>query len=251
MIKKIYNKIVLRAIALILVLCATTRVSFGQVVGDYGFVQTTATSGQYLAATINNWVVCQSAGTWTGATTATLAVGGSVNAFIRTGTTCALSGSTSFKNLTIESTAAFIAAIGTTSGSPKGVRINGSTLFVDGTLGGTGNAGVDGYLSIEPQLINGTVKIKTTASGTVTISRARPSASATTGITLKLNIDITFITTGQVFSTNGASNTTIEIGAGKTITIPSGYVAISNNPTADLGTGANAFVVNIYGNLNL
>jgi Secretion system C-terminal sorting domain len=250
--KKILHNINgLRSLGVVLFFCLMSLKSFGQAVGDYGFVQTTATSGQYLAATLANWVVCQSAGTWVGATPATVAVGGSINAYIRNGTTCALAASTSFKNLTIDNGGALIAATGTTSGSPRGIRINGviATLQIDGAVGGTGNSGVDGYLSIEPQTIGSTATVQ--GSGTCIISRARPSANTVTGITLKLNMDITLITTGQALSTNTAANTTIEIGVGKTVTIPSGYIAISNNPLTDPTTGADKFIVNIYGNVAL
>jgi hypothetical protein len=240
----------LRVVVAALLVCITTITSFGQAVGEYGFQQTTATGGQYLAATIANWKVCVTAGTWVGATTATVVVGGSINAYVLSGTTCALSASTSFKNLTIESTASLIAQLGTTSGSPKGVRINGGTLQVDGTMGGLGNAGVDGYLSLEPQ----STTVTTTTlqgSGTCTISRLRPSANTTVGNTIKLNMNTTLITTGQAFSTNGAANTTVEVLSGKTVTLTAGYIAISNNPLLDPGTGADNFVVNIYGILDL
>ena len=247
MIRNLRNKNVLRALSAVLMICCTTRAAFGQAVGDYGFTQTTVTGTQYLASTAANWVICVTAGTWTGATVAGAAAGGSTNAYIRTGTTCALSGSSSFKNLTIDNGGSLIAVLATTSGSPKGVRINGTALTINGAMGGTGNAGADGYLSIEPQIISGTITVS--GAGTCLISRCRPSANTVTGVTLKLNMDITFTSANQVFSTNSANNTTIEVGTGKTATISAGYIGVGTS-TGDPTTGTN-FIINVYGTLNL
>lgn len=229
---QVYSKYLLSIFGLLL----TVSMLNGQAIGDYGSNPTTLTSGYYLTATANNWVVCTSAGTWAGATTAATAPGGSVNIFIRNGHTIALGGSTSYKNVTIESGGSLISNAGGSAGSPRGLRVNGTILQVDGTLGGTSDATAQ-FLSIEPQAISGTVTVQ--GSGTCYVARARPSAAGTTGVTLRFNMPVTFTTTNQAFSTNGADNTTFEVNS--TIT-SAGYIGVSNNATSDPSTGANMTV---------
>ena len=210
---------------------------WAQAVGDYG---SNATNNAWNTA--GNWVVCVSAGTWDGATTATAAPLATTNVWIRSGHTVTLPGSGNClcNNLYVEG--ALVSASAITS--PRYARVYGNSLIVNGTFGSS----TDG-LGI--QLYGGATQALTiSGAGAIYFSRIQPQTAA--AVTFDANVQFDYAGSGGTGSTSLYANNfdySITINEGKTVTLSdNSYFAIhgSSGSTA----GSSNLTLNINGTLN-
>ena len=212
-----------------------SMVSYAQAVGDYGSANATGTW-----TTATDWVICATAGTWSGATVAGATPGQTNNVWIRNGHSMAFT--TSAKtclNLHIDNGGTLHGTNGTT---PVYVRVYGN-LTNNGTMGnGTLDALSLGVYSASC-VISGT--------GTTYISRIQPTVAS--GV-IEFNTDVTVSyigtpTSGSAGIYCNAVGTTFTIDAGKTLTmVPNSYFAVGSSGSADPSSGAN-LTINVYGTL--
>lgn len=235
------NKTVIRHFMLLFVLLFSVNGLQAQAVGDYG----SAASGNWTANA--TWVVCVTAGTWTGATAATSATAATTNVWIRNGHIVVFDTSAKLcNNLTIDNGGQLWCNAANTS--PKYLRVYGSTINNNGILGGSSDALGIALYGTTPQTL--------TLTGTGTypgICRIQPTI---TGATLILDANVLLNYSGSTVGSGSASlycntadNYTVKVNAGKTLTTANySYIGIaasgSNVPT----TGYN-FTLNVYGTL--
>ncbi len=206
-----------------------TMASFGQAVGDFG---TTGTAVSWTSSTTvgTGWVICQSEGTWAGATAATRQPNTSAdNVWILSGCTVTPSGSPrNVNNLTIESGATLSSA--TTFSTARYIRVYGTTLTVDGTFGtpvGVTDSSLYDGLGVENWNTTGTLTIQ--GSGTFRPARVRTVALTTaTTTTTVFDMDAMIMWDGSTHTggtgifpqvtTTPTTNPTFTINAGRTVT---------------------------------
>ena len=157
---------------LFLSLFGLTFSSFGQSVGDYG----SAGIGPANWATAGSWVVCVTAGTWTGATVATTAPTATKNVWIRAGNTITMNGNQgNCLNLTVNGTANWTLA--------RRTNVAGNFVISGGTLSGsaTGTLNVTGSFTVPASATASVQRVTLTITGTTSISGALTFATSATG----------------------------------------------------------------------
>ncbi len=222
-------------------ICLTliTGKTFAQAVGDYG----SNASGNWTTAA--TWVVCVTPGTWSGATTATLATAATTNVWIRAGHTVIFDTSSKLcNNLTIENGGTLYC--NTANTSPKYLKVYGSTITNNGTLGGTADALSIGLYGTTPQTLT------LTGSGTYGISRIQPTIVSPT-IIIDANVLVTYAGSGGAGGSsiynNGIDNFTLTVNTGKTLTTAGlSYISIATSGSTVPSTGYN-ITLNINGTL--
>lgn len=217
---------------LLLVLFVVVSSMFGQVAGDYGSLGSGAwgTDG-------TNWVIFVSNPDWSDATAAGTGPGtgtsASTNVWIRAGHTVNMEASSKVcKNLNIENTGAI-----TTTATGSSLSINGNAQ-INGTLG----------TSLAGPVVQFPVSGTLSGTGSFYFSKLRPNAD---GVKITIDMDIIGYTASSNFiNCNAKNNTTFELKAGRTITLPTGgYIATgSNSSTSDPSTGGNV-VWDVYGTI--
>ncbi len=232
-------KSLLRFVGVIVCVGLIASLSSAQAVGDYG---SAATNNAWNTA--SNWVVCVTGGTWSGATAASTAPTGTTNVWILNGHTVTLpaSGNPLCNNLTVVSGGTLVSASVVTS--PRYIRVYGSTVTNDGTLGGTSDG-----LGIG--LYGGASQVLTFAgSGTTNVSRIQPQTSGQ-AVIFNANVGLNYAGSSGTGSTalycaNG--DFTVTINSGKTVTLaPFAYV--SANTSSGSSAGNAFFTLNINGTL--
>lgn len=237
------QSVVLAAIAVLFSL----QVSYAQqptpAVGDYGSV----TSGNW--SSLSTWKQWDGTG-WN--TTPTGGPGSSKQVFILSGDTVTYDASSqNCKNLIVESGAIFKSdsTLPCPSGSLMPLKINGTTIWVDGILGGSPNDALvmetrhDGAVTLE-------------GSGTVNLAQVRPNSgqSGTMEFVFAMNAHINYAgvdSTGGagIYTQRGSQTTsTITVNDGDTLTFASnsGFMI---NPSADLNGSMNT-TFNVNGVVN-
>jgi hypothetical protein len=218
-------------IALVVIGLVPMSNTFAQVAGDYG----SAGTGRW-GTTGANWLVFVANPDWSDATPAPGAPTAAINVWIRSGHTDTLEASSkACKNLTVQSGATLLAISGSNS-----LAINGDAQ-INGTLGSP---------TIGP-LVQFPVSGKIFGSGAFYFARLRPSG---TNVTITFDMDVTGAgSSGNYINCNSQNNTTFELKAGRTITLPTGgYISTaSNSSTSDPGAGAGVnYTFNVYGTIN-
>ncbi len=171
----------MRIVSAILFVMLAVASAWAQAVGDYG--SNGIGGGNW--GTNATWVVCATAGTWSGATAATSAPSSSKNVWIRPGDVVVVDASgKTCNNLTIQTGATLQGNATLPTSSIVYVRIYGTTVQCDGKLG----SGATDNVSLE-FLNNVTLQ----GSGTANIARIRPnsgfSGSATFTFAMNANIN--------------------------------------------------------------
>lgn len=213
--------------ALCLLMAGTT--ARAQAVGDYG------SNGDGNWGTAGTWVVCVTAGTWDGATTATSVTTSStttVSFYIRSGHTVVVEASPKYcKNLFVESGAKLWANSSNTS--PRYLRFSatGGNVTNNGKIGGATDA-----LSFYMYGTNLTLS----GSGTDSIARIQPQVDNTSTI-IDANVTITYAGTSGGGSTglypNGKENYSVTVNEGKTLTMANNsYLAVNGSSGISAGT---------------
>jgi hypothetical protein len=235
------NKSIVRLFLPLIVLLFSVNGLWAQAVGDYG----SNASGNW--TTVATWVVCVTPGTWTGATTATLATSATTNVWIRSGHTVLFDTSAKLcNNLTIENGGKLWTNAANTS--PKYLRVYGSTITNNGIFGGTADALSIGMYGVTPQTLT------LTGSGTYGICRIQPTIISPTVI-IDANVLTTYAGSGGAGGTsiynNTADNFILTINAGKTLTTANlSYIALgSSGSAAPAATGAYNITLNVNGTL--
>jgi hypothetical protein len=232
-------KTLIRSVVTMACVGLMSSVTFAQAVGDYG---SAATNNAWNTA--SNWVVCVTAGTWAGATTASAAPLATTNIWIRNGHTVTLPGSGNplCNNLTVESGGVLVSANVVTS--PRYLRVSGSTVTNNGTIGGTNDG-----LGIG--LYGGASQVLTfTGSGTTNVSRIQPQTSGE-AVVFDANVGVNYAGSSGTGSTalycaNG--DFTVTINSGKTVTLaPYAYVGAHTSSGSSAGNAV--FTLNINGTL--
>jgi hypothetical protein len=220
-------------------LFAGIDVSIAQEAGDYG----TATRSNWV--TLSTWIVCQSAGTWAGATAAATVPASSDNVWIRSGDTVVVEASGKvFNNLTVESGAVLIGANNLPTSSLRYIRAYGTTITNNGSIGTPTDV-------LGLGLYGGASQVLTiTGTGTTYISRIQPQASGQ-AIVFDANVQIDYAGSGGTGSTalycaNG--DFTVTINAGKTVTMAP-YAYVSTHTSSGSTAGNANFTLNINGTL--
>jgi len=229
--KPVRFAIILSGIALI------SGFAFAQQVGDYG----SAATGNW--GTVGTWEVCTAAGTWSGATAASVVPDSTKNVWILNGTTVTVEASGKlFNNLTVQNGATLVGANSLPTSSLRYLRAYGTTLTNDGTIGGSKDVlGVQLYGSSSQTLT-------ITGTGTTYLSRVQPQKSGQ-AVVFDGNVTLDYAGSSGTGSTalycaNG--DFTVTINAGKTVTMARyAYTAVSTSSGSSAGN-AN-FTFNIYG----
>ena len=171
-----------RSLFFLIALCLiATSVLQAQSVGDYG----SAANGNW--GTAGTWVVCQTNGTWEGTTAATSlpTSATTISFFVRSGHTVILEASPKYcYNLTVESGAQLYANAVVTS--PKYLRVCGTTVKVDGTLGASSGSDALGLY-----LPNADQTVTIIGSGVIGVSRIQPSTTGQTVI-FDANVNVNY-----------------------------------------------------------
>lgn len=224
----------------VLVVFAFTTNVFSQAVGDYG----SAASANWGVA--STWVICQTAGTWGDAIPAGGVPGQTNTIWIRSPHTVTVESSgKTFLNMTVENGATLMGANTLPTSSLRYIRIYGSTLTNNGTIGSSNDC-------LGLSLYGGSGQVATiTGSGTTNFSRIQQNSGGTT-LVFDADVNINYAGSGGTGSTalyNSTGNSfTVIINAGKTLTMaPSAYIAASG--TSGSAAGNSAFTFNIYGTL--
>ncbi len=219
----------------VLVVFTFTTNVFSQAFGDYGSAGTNNAWN-----TASNWVVCVTAGTWVGATTAVTAPTASTNVWILNTHTVTLpaSGNPICLDLNVENGGILKSANLATA--PRYVRVYGN-VNNEGTIGGS-NDGISLYVGGSNCTLSG--------NGSTSFCRLQPQAATT----VTFNTDVNWVYNGgsgvAAIYCNGNA-TTININAGRTVSlVPTAYVSVGTSGSNDPGTGAN-MTLNIYGTLTL
>ncbi|MCX6222965.1 MAG: autotransporter-associated beta strand repeat-containing protein [Bacteroidia bacterium] len=155
---------------------------FGQAVGDYGTRYNTGTSTAW--ATGTNWVICVSAGTWTGATTAAAAPTNTKNVWIRAGANYNVAANSTCLNLDIASTGS--------------LSVGGFTFTVSGTTSISGTFTITSNTAVKT--FTGLVTMNSGGSWTSTTSTTATRLIFKNGITN--NSSNIFNAGGATFNTN-------------------------------------------------
>ena len=188
---------------------------YGQAVGDYGTRFNTGTSTAW--ATGSNWVICVTAGTWTGATTAAAAPTNTKNVWIRAGANYNVAATSTCLNLDIASTGS--------------LSVGGNTFTVSGTTSISGTFTITSNTSVKTFI--GLVTMNSGGSWTSTTVTTVTRLVFQGGITN--NSANVFSAGGATFSTNAQSiNGTGSFSfASATVT---GIVLTNNNAFSITGT---------------
>jgi len=140
-----------------------TGAVFGQAVGDFG----SRYVGPSNWGTASNWLICQSAGTWTGATVAGTIPGSGTNVWIRDGHTMTLNSATRYcANLNVAATAQIAGdqafyiygtlVINGTINTTNQIRLYGNSLDGSGSISSTTfrlyNAGTNKIISVSSNI---------------------------------------------------------------------------------------------------
>ena len=214
--------------ALCLLMAGTT--ARAQAVGDYG----SNGDGNWTANA--TWVVCVTAGTWVGATSATAGTSNTTNVWIRNGHTVIFdTSSKNCNNLTIESGGKLWANSANTS--PKYLNLYGD-ITNNGVFGGSTDA-----LGVKPYKTLATLS----GSGSFGLTRIQPQNASST-IVIDADILANYAggdgAGGTSVYNNSKDNITYTINAGKTLTL-------ANNSYLSLGTsGSTASSYNLTINVN-
>ncbi len=246
------RKLFLPAFLFVVPLILNSR-AFGQAVGDYGSNGTGG--GNWSSGT--TWVVCTTAGTWSGATAATSTPSKSDNVWIRTADVVTLDASgKNCKDLTIQSGATFQGNHSLPTSSIVYVRINGTTIQCDGNLG---NGPTD---NISLEFLN---DVTLQGTGTVNIGRLRPNSgfAGPGSFTFAMNANINYAGSGGtggsgIYSDNSGTGKTFtfNVNAGDTLNFAPNSNLTTGSSTSESGTATTVFnidgVVNVgYGNVFL
>jgi hypothetical protein len=235
----------LKYIVLPALLILSVSMASAQAVGDYG----SAGSGRW-GTTGANWVVCQTPGTWVGATPAPGAPDATTNVWIRAGhsDTVEASGKECL-NLTIEATGMLVGNATLPTATIQYLRVRGTTATINGIFASSLSPGTN--LALEAGATGGTLTIG--GSGTFGPARLRVSSDASNA-TVIFDMNATFRYTGSS-GTGGVAlypqtdNNTFTVNAGKTLTfvVNAGFgVSGSNRVSAAVD-----FTTNVYGNINM
>jgi len=229
----------------LLMLFLTIRL-YSQAVGDYG----SAMSGNW--GTSGTWVVCQTQGQWTDATPAPSAPTSTTNVWIRSGTvvTVDASGKTC-NNLYIENTGQLKCGVTLPSSTIRYVRIYGSTVQNNGTIGYVASDSSD---AISFEIYGSSVTF--TGTGSTRIARIRPGSNVTTSsVTFDQDVTMTYAGTSgtggsAIYTSNsGNTNCTVTLNSGRTLTcLPYANIATSSSSS---GNGSTNTIFNFNGTVNM
>ncbi len=194
--------------------------SFGQAVGDYG----SAAVGPANWGTAGSWVVCVSAGTWAGATVATVVPNNLTSVWIRAGHTITMNGNPgACNNLTINGIANWTGVVTT--------NVSGNLIISGGTLSGsnTGTLNVAGTLTVPAGTSASIQRSTITVTGNINIAG---------NVNFEINSSGTKTLIGLVtIQAGGVWNNSIN----EAITFRGG---ITNNGAFTAGTGVHTFTTN-------
>ncbi|HTR81338.1 MAG TPA: T9SS type A sorting domain-containing protein [Bacteroidota bacterium] len=218
-------------------------------IGDYGSVQ----SGNWSDST--TWKIWDGTG-WNTAPPSQQPIGSSSSVYVLTGTTVTfdnvLSGSTNCKNLYVQSGATLASDV--TLPTVTYLKINGDTVWVDGTVGSATNG-----FSFETRN-NADFKLGIYGNtGTMNVGQIRPNSSQTTSMALTFarNVNINYAggsgTGGSGLYFSGGrgtqSNVTITINSGVTLTFgTNSYFGMTSSATTN---GDANTTINVNGALSL
>ncbi len=209
--------------------------------GDYGSVQT----GRW--DSVSTWKLYSTNNAFDSVTTGTPSSG--TNVFILTGTTVTYpGGSQNAKSLVVQSGATF-QSDGILPSSVKQLKINGPSVWVDGTLG----SGPTDALCLETKY-SGIIKLAGT--GTVSIAQVRPNSSQadTMRFEFAMNANINYAGTAGtggagIYTSRGTQTlSVITIDSGTTVTFAPGSNFQLASSSTSLGTMST--ILNVNGTLN-
>jgi hypothetical protein len=209
------------SIVFIIALLGSNIQGWGQAVGDYGTRYTTNTYNWNTAA---NWIICATAGTWTGATIATVVPGSGTNVWIRSGSTYTENANpAACNNLYIYGTLDWQRA--------NRLNVSGNLTISNGTISGgrTGILNVSGSFSVPASNTASIQRVTLTVTGTSTISGTVNFATSNLGIKSFYGL-VTIASTG-VWTENVADGMVFRGG-------------ITNNGTFTASTGTHTFNTN-------
>ena len=202
---------------------------WAQAVGDYG----SAASGNW--GTVGTWVVCATAGTWTGATVATVVPASTNNVWIRSGHTVTVDVSGKVcNNLTIDNGGLVKCTDALPTSSLRYLRVYGSTVTVNGQFG---NSAKD-ELGIQPY--NGATQVLTlTGTGVIYLCRIQPQTSGQSVI-IDANTQFDYAGSAGTGSTSlycANGDLTVTINSGKTVTFSdNSYFGVNTSSGSSAGT---------------
>jgi hypothetical protein len=238
------NSIKYILVSVMLIACSMS-VALAQAVGDFG----TAGSGRW-GTTGANWIVCQSPGTWVGATAAPGAPTPTTNVWIRAGhiDTVEASGK-DCANLTVEATGSLVGNQPLPTATIQYLRVSGTTATINGIFGSSLSPGTN--LALEAAATGGTLTV--TGSGTFGPARVRVNSDAS-GVTIVFDMNTTFRYTGSS-GTGGVAlypqtdNNVFTVNAGKTLTfvVNAGLGVAGSNRVA----ASTNLTFNVYGSVNM
>jgi hypothetical protein len=242
--RTIMNSIKYVLVSVTLIVCSVS-LTFAQAVGDYG----SAATGTW-GTTGANWLVCQSAGTWAGATAAPGAPTTTTNVWVRAGHTVTVEASgKQCANLAVEATAFLVGNVNLPTGTIQYLKVNGTTATINGVFGSSLSPGTN--LALEAATTGGTLTIS--GSGTFGPARVRVSSDASNA-TIVFDMNATFRYTGSG-GTGGVAlypqtdGNVFTVNAGKTLTfVVNASLAAggSNRVSASVD-----LTVNVYGAINM
>ncbi|MGA9117046.1 MAG: hypothetical protein WB626_09750 [Bacteroidota bacterium] len=225
---------------------APAAMILGQAAGDYG----SAGTGPW-GTTGANWVVCQSAGSWSGATAAPGAPTSLTNVWIRAGHTVTLeAGGKSCLNLAIETGGVLEGNTPLPALTIHYLQVSGGTVTVNGVFGGSSAPGTNAAL--EAAASGATLTI--TGTGTFEPARMRV-ASGVTAVTIVFDMNTTFRYRGPTAGSDGVAlypqtdNNVFTVNAGKTLTfVDSSGLSVASSNGAAAGTN---LTINVSGSITL
>ncbi|MHB8842664.1 MAG: hypothetical protein ACYC56_12930, partial [Candidatus Aquicultor sp.] len=220
------------------IVTGSVQATSGPAVGDYG----SAGDGNW--GTAATWVVCTTAGDWTGATVATGQPNETKNVWIRSGHTVTVDASgKKCLNITVENGGSLVGDAPLPTSNIRYIRIYGTVAQFDGMVGG---AAPGTSVALE---MYGSFTIQ--GSGTVNLARIRPGTNISNA-TLTIDCDMTMMYNGSsgsggaaIYTGNsGNDNITITLNQGRTLTfVDYAYFGTSSSTSSD-GTANTVYNIN-------
>lgn len=185
-------------------------------------------------------------------TAATSAPSGTHHIYIRAGHTITMGASKNAMGITVEATGSLLAGGSYTlkpgNGGTGFTGPNNVTIQNEGTIGGGSDV-----ITLEVPVAAGTVNIN--GNGTYNLGRIRIVGNNQNSPVVNINANLNLVQTGNyalsaIYNPTATDNYTINIAAGKTVTV-SGVTGYFNNNSIGSGSGWGTYTYNLNGTLNL
>lgn len=217
----------------------------------------------YASVATGNWSTLSTWETFTGnatntpgaqgtGTAATSAPSGTHHVYIRAGHTVTMGASKNSMGITVEATGSLLAGGSYTlkpgNGGTGFTGPNHVTIQNEGTLGGGSDV-----ITLEVPVAAGTVNIN--GNGTYNLGRIRIVGNNQNSPVVNINANLNLVQTGNyalsaIYNPTATDNYTINIAAGKTVTV-AGVTGYFNNNSVGSGSGWGTYTYNLNGTLNL